>query len=181
MKSRVTVFAVGIIALFSWWLLSTEQKKQIATTDDNHFIDAFINNFTLTSTDETGSPAYTLKADRLEHYNDQDTSQIIKPIINIPQQDNHWLITADFGEIDNKQSIIKLHDNVVMKQLVSDDIFELKTQAMTIDTQSQIIESDQTVKIWNGSLKLVSKGMHYNNASQQLKLLSDVDGIYVPQ
>jgi len=181
MNPRVTVFAVGIIALFSWWLLSTEQKKQVSITEDDHFIDAFINNFTLTSTDETGRTAYTLKADRLEHYNDSEISLIFNPIINISQQQSSWSITADFGEIDNKQVNINLLENVIMKQLDSAETFELRTQAMTINTRSQIIESDKIVKIRNGSLDLVSKGMHYNNTDQLLRLLSDVDGIYVPQ
>ena len=181
MKSRVTVIAAGIIALFSWWLLSTEQSKQSATIIENHFIDAFIKNFTLTVTNESGKTSYTLKADRLEHYNDRDNSTIINPIINIPQLDNHWRIRSDFGEIDGDQVIIKLSDNVILTQLGTNDTFEIQTEYITINTQSQIIESDQTVKIQNGSLKLISKGMRLNNLNKQLSLLSNVNGTYDAQ
>lgn len=179
MRSRVTVLAVGVVTLFSWWLLSTEQKKQIPASVTSRFIDAFINNFTITSTDETGQTAYTLKADRMEHYNDSENSFIIKPIINIPQENTHWQITADYGEIDKQQIYITLRDNVIMKQLQASEAFELKTSQMTINTQSQIIESGQKVEIQNGSLNLVSNGMYYNNEQKQLKLLSDVSGQYV--
>ena len=181
MKSRFTILIVGLIAVLSWWLLSTEQKKQSAEIYDNHFIDVFINNFTLTSTDRSGETAFTLHADRLEHYNDEDHSQIINPSIRLPQNDNRWLINAEFGEIDNQQSFITLRDNVTMKQIESDQIFVITTQAITIDTKSKIIKSDQEVNIQSGSLKLKSNGIHFDNQQQQLKLLSNVSGIYAPR
>ena len=184
MKSHYTILVVGAVAMFSWWLLSTEQEKQSAKLHDDHFIDLFINNFTLTTTDESGSTAYILKADRLEHYNDEDYSQIINPRIRFPQDDSHWLIDAKFGEIDSKQDFITLHDNVVMKKIESiesNEIFIITTQAMTINAKSKIIESDQMVNITNGSLELESNGMHFDSQQKQLKLLSNVSGVYVPK
>lgn len=181
MKSRFTVPLVGFVAVFSWWLLSTEQEKQDAIIDDDHFIDMFINNFTLTSTDKSGKTEFTLKADRLEHYNDEDISQIINPVITFPQQGGHWLISANYGEIDDKQIFINLHDNVTMKQIGLDGAFEIKTQAMTINTKSITIESDQTVRIHAGALTIESDGMHFNGKNKQLKLLSNVSGVYAPK
>lgn len=181
MKSRFTVPLVGFVAVFSWWLLSTEQKKQAAIIDDDHFIDMFINNFTLTSTDKSGNTEFTLKADRLEHYNDEDTSQIINPAITFPQRGGYWLISADYGEVDDEQTFINLHDNVTMKQIGLDKAFEIKTQAMTINTKSIVIESDQTVSIYAGSLTLKSDGMYFNGKDKQLKLLSNVSGVYAPR
>ena len=181
MKSRYTILVVGAVAMFSWWLLSTEQKKQSAKLHDDHFIDVFINNFTLTTTDESGNTSYILKADRLEHYNDEEHSQIINPRIRLPQNDSHWLIDANFGEINSKQDFITLHDNVVMKKIESNEIFIITTQAMTINAKSKIIESDQMVSITNGSLQLESNGMHFDSQQEQLKLLSNVSGVYVPK
>ena len=181
MKSRFTILIVGVIAVSSWWLLSTEQQKQSTEIIDNHFIDIFINNFTITSTDESGKTAYTLRADRLEHYNDEEYSQIINPAIRLPQNDSHWLINAKFGEIDNQQSFITLRDNVTMKQIGSDTIFVINTQAMTINTISKIIESNKEVSIQNGTLKLTSDGIYFDGQLQQLKLLSNVSGIYAPR
>ena len=169
MKSRLSVLVVGATAVLSWWLLSTEQKKQDTQTQHNHYIDVFINNLNLTNTDKSGSVSYTLKADRLEHYNDEEHSQIINPKI---QYDNHWLISAKFGEIDNKQNFIKLHDNVTMKKIESDEIFIISTQAMTINAKSKIIESDQSVNINSGAFKLKSNGMYFDGQKKQLKLLS---------
>ena len=180
MKPRTSLSIVAIIALLSWWLLSTEQKKQTAELQEDSFIDLFIKNFTLRSTNETGNTVYTLKANRLEHYSDSETSLIFNPEINIPLQESHWLITADTGEIDNKQVFIRLLDNVVMKDTNSDTPFEIKTHSMTINTQTQIIESDQRVNIMNGTLNLVSNGMYYSNREKQLKLLSNVKGTYIP-
>ena len=138
----------------------------------------FINNLNLTNTDKSGSVSYTLKADRLEHYNDEEHSQITNPKI---QYDNQWLISAKFGEIDNKQNFIKLHDNVTMKKIESDEIFIISTQAMTINAKSKIIESDQSVNINSGAFKLESNGMYFDAQKKQLKLLSKVSGSYVPK
>ena len=180
MKSPLSLSIVAIIALFSWWLLSTEQKRQVAEPEEDKFIDLFIKNFTLSSTNESGNTVYTLKANRLEHYRDSEISQIFDPEINIPQAESHWLITAKTGEIDNKQILIRLKNNVIMKNTDSEVPFEISAQSMTINTETQIIESDQSVNIRNGSLNLVSNGMHYDNRERQLRLLSDVNGTYVP-
>lgn len=181
MKSRYTVLAVGATAVLSWWLLSTEQKKQSTQVQHDHFIDMFINNLTLTNTDKSGSISYTLKADRLEHYNDEEHSRIFNPVIRLPQNENSWLINARFGAIDNKQNFIKLHDNVTMKKIASDEIFIISSQTMTINAESKIIKSDQSVKINNGAFELESDGMYFDGQEKQLKLLSKVSGSYEPE
>lgn len=180
MRSRTTIIIVAIIALLSWWLLSFEQQKQIAKPEVNKYIDLFIKNFTLSSTDETGEIVYTLKANRLEHFSDSEISQIMHPQISIPHADNHWLITANKGEIDNRQVLIHLENNVIMKNIDTEAPFEIRAHSLTINTETQIIESDQSVNIQNGLLNLVSNGMHYNNRDKKLKLLSDVNGTYTP-
>ena len=180
MKSRYTVIIVGATAVLSWWLLSTEQNKQSTETHDNHFIDLFINNFTLTSTDKFGNTAYNLKATRLEHYNDEDHSIIITPTIRLPQDDNDWLINATVGKIDNGHNLITLRNNVTMEQINSDDIFIITTEEMTIDTETNIIESSEEVNIRNGSLQLKSTGMIFDGQQKNLKLLSNVSSVYAP-
>ena len=180
MKSRFTVLIVGAVAVLSWWLLSTEQSRQGTKTYSNHFIDLFINNFTLTSTDKFGKTAYTLNADRLEHYNDEDSSQILKPTIHFLQDDSRWLITAETGKIDNNHNIITLRDNVTMKQINSNDAFLITTETMSINSETKIIQSNEAVNIQNGSLQLKSNGMIYDGQQQKLKLLSNVSSVYAP-
>ena len=180
MKSLFTVLIVGAIAALSWWILSTEQSKQSTETYSNHFIDLFINNFTLTSTDKLGETTYILNANRLEHYNDEDSSQILNPTIRFLQDEIRWLITAETGEIDNTHNLITLRDNVSMKQINSSDALIITTEAMSINSETRIIRSNEAVNIQNGSLQLKSDGMIYDGQMQQLKLLSNVSSVYAP-
>ena len=176
------LFSLIIIAALIFWGSQTWENKKAIThlqSDDPHYIDVFIQDFTLTSMNEDGEPAYTLKARRLEHYNDNNYAIINEPVIQLKQGDHHWEVSANIGEIDDDNQVIILRDNVVLQQLGKPQPIRLKTNQLEIDTHQQIAKSMQTVSIIQQEFNLQSEGMILNNATGQLELLNNVTGRYV--
>jgi len=86
MRILEKLLIIGILVLFaafSFWLqMGIEDRPQ--REDDpraRHDPDYYIENFTTTGMDETGHPAYILKAERLVHYPDDNTALLDKPCV----------------------------------------------------------------------------------------------------
>jgi len=179
---RLFSLSIIIVAALLFWGSQTWETKKVITdlqNSDPHYIDVFIQDFTLTAMSEDGNPSYILKAERLEHYNDNNYAIVSKPDIELKQGEQHWLITADSGEIDDEKQSIMLRGNVVLQQQGKPQPIQLKTEQLEIDTRQQTAKSMQTVSIIQQKFNLQSKGMILNNASGQLELLNSVKGRYV--
>ncbi|MDH5387099.1 MAG: LPS export ABC transporter periplasmic protein LptC [Gammaproteobacteria bacterium] len=175
------VFLSLIAALIFWGSQTWESKKAISNLEisEPHYIDVFIRDFTITAMDENGKPAYTLKAELLEHYNDSEYAVIDKPVIQLSQGEHHWLISANSGEIDDDNQNIILRGSVVLQQKDKPQPIRLETEQLEIDTRQQIAKSMRTVSIIQQQFHLQSKGMILNNATGKLELLNNVEGSYV--
>ena len=179
---RLFSFSIIIIAALIFWGSQTwEDTKAIKDLEstDPHYVDVFIRDFTITAMNEDGQPAYILKAKLFEHYNDSSYAVISEPVINLKQGNQHWLISAKTGEIDDDNQRIILRDSVVLQQQNTSQPIRLETEQLEIDTHQQIAKSTQTVSIIQQEFNLQSEGMILNNASGQLELLNSVEGSYV--
>lgn len=182
MKHIFTLSLVTVIAL-AFWGMQAYEKTRDAKVDEEiepHFIDLYMNAFSLTAMDAEGVPGYTLQASRLEHYNDTSSSFIANPVIHLLKTDKLWVIRAQSGEINEQQNRIVLRNNVVMTQQDIDNPIQLNTSLLEIDTTRQIARTDQTVTIVQQAFKLQSNGMILDNTTGKLELLASVEGSYVP-
>ena len=180
MKRLFSLSIIIIAALIFWGSQTWENKRAINSLEssDPHYVDVFIRDFTITSMDDNGQPAYTLKAKRLEHYSDSEYAVIDEPVIQLTQGKHHWLISSKIGEIDDNNQRIILRGEVVLLQQGKQQPIQLETEQLEIDTRQKIAKSTQTVSIIQHTFNLQSEGMILNNATGQLELLNNVEGSY---
>lgn len=178
---RLFTLSIIIAALIFWGSRTWEKKTAIneLAISDPHYVDVFINDFTITAMNDEGEPRYTLQAKRLEHYNDNQYAVIEQPVIQLKQNDQHWLISAETGEIDDGNEQIILRNKVVLQQQNKQHPIRLETEQLEIDIHKQLVKSAQTVSIIQQDFHLKSEGMILNNATGQLELLKQVEGHYV--
>lgn len=181
MKHLISLSIIAIAALLFWGSQAWENKKAIINLEasDPHYIDVFINDFTITTMSKNGTPDFILKAKRFEHYNDNDYAIISEPQIKLIQKDQQWRITAQAGEIDDENQQILLHGNVILQQQGKPQPVRLETEQLVINTDKQIAKSTQAVRIIQQEFDLKSIGMILNNATGKIELLNSVEGRYV--
>lgn len=95
-ETRKLVVAVVLMALVpvTWWLArDATQPMGVLDTKARHDPDYIIENFTATEMDERGTPKYTLTADRVTHYPDDDTAHYVHPVL-IQYQPNGLQVTT---------------------------------------------------------------------------------------
>lgn len=136
--------------------------------------------------DVDGNINYTLQAQRQVHYND-DTTELESPYIRLYQEgDSEWNIVADSGRIssasaglDSASGRIDLLGNVQVYNL--DELGNrtlMSTEFLTLNPDSEILETDQAVSVVTQSLEQSSIGMTANLRLDEILFLREIKGRY---
>ena len=136
--------------------------------------------------DTQGNINYTLQAERQVHYNDHST-EFEKPFIRLYQDgDSRWSIAANSGRIpavettaDGALEKIELLGDV---QVYSLDDFGNRTlmssEFLTLNTQAEILETDQPVSVVTSAFQLSSIGMIAKLRTDEITFLREIRGRY---
>lgn len=182
MKRTLTLFAVLLIAALSLWLNEYfKQRPEIHAPLGENFSDYFMDNFTLTSMDKNGQPAYTLQASKLRHFANDDSLEILGPEIHFHSQKGQWQVNADKAIIEKGRTRMHLHQHVVLQRQPADSHttdLQISTSYLQIDTQARIASTDKPARVTGPQLTLDTDGLRYEQKTGKLELLSNVRGVY---
>jgi LPS export ABC transporter protein LptC len=186
LKSLFTLLSLALIALLIWWFrLVDDRPAKLLISEDQHFIDAYMRDFTLTAMNAEGKPSYTLRAHEFNHYNDRDIATLQLPVIYLEKDKSNWQLSSLEGEINDAQNQIVLYNQVVMQQIPVAEAGEtvppgvrLRTERLDIDTNQQLASTDLLTQIDYKHLSLSARGMRLDNLKGRLELLAEVKGVY---
>ncbi len=138
--------------------------------------------------DEQGAIAYTLRAERQTHRND-DSSELERPVIRLFQDNQaQWNIVASSGNISAQQDgqsensrRLTLNGDV---QLVSLDQFgnrtTLDTDFLIIMPDQEMAETDRQVLVRTNNIEQSATGMIAKFGIDEITFLSNSEGRYDP-
>jgi len=136
--------------------------------------------------DVEGNINYTLQAERQVHYND-DSTELEKPFIRLFQDgDSRWNIVANSGRISAAETTggaaVDRIDLLGDVQVYSLDEFGNRTlmssEFLTLNPESEILETDQPVTLVTSALQQSSIGMIAKLRSDEITLLGETRGRY---
>jgi LPS export ABC transporter protein LptC len=134
--------------------------------------------------DADGNIDYTLQAERQVHYND-DTTELEKPLIRLYQDGgSRWNIVANSGKISSSQGNTGAADeNIELLgdvQVYSLDEFGnrtlLSTESLTLNPETEILETDQPVSVVTSALQQSSIGMIAKLKTDEITFQSEIRG-----
>ena len=181
MKTYFRLAIVLALALVSWWFQDFLQETPIVSPPtDKHFPDYFMENFTITSMDETGQPAFILKAKRLLHFADDDFTEMSFPIIEFKEASGDWSISANRAKIFKDKNVIHFYDDVKVQRILlkSNNQLNIDTHYLKVNTENKIAETDQQAHIESQDFELDTLGMIFNSKQGIIELKSKVKGFY---
>jgi LPS export ABC transporter protein LptC len=184
----IIVPGIIAIALFvginSFDTLSNEADAPI--TNSSLDFNAYSEGINTILYDTQGNINYTLQAERQVHYND-DSTEFEKPFIRLYQDgDSRWSIAANSGRIP---AVEMTADGVLEKiellgdvQVYSLDDFGnrtlMSTEFLTLNTQAEILETDQPVSVVTSAFQLSSIGMIAKLRTDEITFLRKIRGRY---
>jgi lipopolysaccharide export system protein LptC len=170
-----------LVSLMLWLMFSSSDKTDEITsqaTSYNDTSDYAMTNFTMTIMDENGQPVRVIKGQKMAHYPEDDSTQIIKPIAQfIEAEKDTWLVTSERGETTGKGDNILLLDNVIITRKDNNDT-ELHTSKLNLDTLQNTAYTDAAVKIISPYGETNSVGLHATLDEKTINLHSRVKGHY---
>lgn len=181
MKRFISLIIISALALLSWWFQDIWKEAPIIQPEkDEHFPDYFMENFTLTNMDITGKPSYILRASKMQHYSDNNSSELEQPRIQFLGEKSDWSITAEHALILENDNQIQLRNNVQLSRNASAEQapMTIDTEYLSINTSTEVAETQYLAQVSSKGLSMTSKGLVYDSRNGILKLVSEVKGVY---
>jgi lipopolysaccharide export system protein LptC len=184
MAALISLVLLSVLAMMTYYL------AEFAGRDDGlgrprkvtHEQDYFVEHFALTRLNSAGQPAFTLTAERLKHFPDDDSTEYLLPkLVSLDPSKPKITLTANRGHSTSEGVETHLHDNVVMTRAgtPSNEPLKISTEYILLLSDDDIARTDHFVTILNGPSILTGVGMEFNNASRQLEIRNQVRGTWV--
>jgi lipopolysaccharide export system protein LptC len=183
LAALVSLVLLGGLGLFTFYLaeLADRQQAPPATRKLTHDPDYFVERLALIKMNDRGEPSFRLEAAQLRHFPDEDTTEFVAPrVVSLDPGKPRVVVVADRGEATSGAEETHLHGNVVITRAATGDSPELRVDtdyALVLNDQD-IVRTDRPVRITHGPNLLTGVGMELNNAVSQLRVDSQVRGVW---
>lgn len=177
------LISLVILAATTWWLAFT-QENDIAPTPSKpqHKIDYFLREFNILSMTIAGQPKQRLKASQMQHFIDDDSTEIIAPQLTMfSTQKPDIDIQSETGYISSDGNLILLNGKVNIKRQAFN-----KVEPITIDTHNLRVQVDNdyaetaefvTIKSGINSIQGTGLRAHFREPIN-IKILNNVKGYH---
>ena len=179
---------MGTLTLATFWLVQkvTPPEKSSLERVRLHEPDYTITNGALSALNEMGNTKYRILGNKVIHYDDDASIDILTPRIRLFQLDKAPVtVKSDTGHLDGDLTILDLIDNASIfrpaQAATSSQAATLRMLASStyfkVLINDDIIETNRPITLEQGiSIMQSTEGGKFNNIEQSMKLLGQVKG-----
>jgi lipopolysaccharide export system protein LptC len=177
------IILVALLAGLSFWLQSAVNDDEPRRDgSQRHDPDAIVDNFTVRRFDANGQVKYRLTAPYLEHFPDDDSSELRAPTLLSYRPDAPpTTFSARHAKISAKGETVFLWDQVSISRAATADRPEMRARMpdLTVQPDTGIAFTNSPVEITMGRSWIKGVGAHLDNNDSTLVLQSQVTGVYI--
>jgi lipopolysaccharide export system protein LptC len=181
------VLAVSAAAALSWWLAQLGDKTPTMPTDQRgpRAIDYHVTGFDVTRMTAEGSPAHRLRARYMQHFTDDDTTELQQPHLTVYQAEAPpWEVDAERAWLSADGSLLLLQGDVLIER-AGDAVnrpIRITTRDLRVQPRQDYAETDEKVRVEGDTDWIDAVGMQaWMRPPSRLKFLSQVKAYYVPR
>ena len=176
------VLLLAAVAAVTVWLDRQVQPPETGGSGNTrHDPDYIVDNFTVTRIGPDGVVRYKLNARRMQHYPDDDTTELDAPNF-VTFRGSGMTVTASSktATLSSNGEDAYLKDDVRLTRSAYENRGELTvlTSWLHVIPDDGIAKTDKQVRILDANTLITSDGLEFNNETRILKLLSNVRGRY---
>lgn len=174
-----------LLALASGWIFESIEKSPILKKEVlRHDPDYFLQNFTATTMNKNGKPAYQVKSAFLEHYPDDDSMKLQKAFFTFYEKNViAWTVQANEAFVLQAGKTIKLNGDVILKQILNTKKntppIRLNAEQLTIEPERKLAHTKSKIKLTQGKNHIQAKGMRADMSKNKIEFLSQTRSHYV--
>jgi lipopolysaccharide export system protein LptC len=172
-----------LLLLGTYWLSQQVQPLPQIQSQLRHDVDYVIDNLSAITLNEQGQPRFTLAAEKLWHYPDDDTTHLQMPrLTNLYTDHPPTLTSAQTGMLSSKGDEVFLYDEVRVVRPASEAGGEQRfaTDYLHVVPDRDWAETDQAVVVTSQYNTIRAVGMELDNKARTVKLLSRVRALHEP-
>ncbi|RZI44928.1 LPS export ABC transporter periplasmic protein LptC [Herbaspirillum sp. HC18] len=179
----MTLAPLVVLALASFWLYEVMRRAtgDIVPTPERSEPDFYVENFSYVKMSKTGEAQYHVAGEKMTHNPQDDSYDIVQPVVrNLRNTEAPTTIRAERAKVNNDNSQVHLYENVRMDKPGTPDSepVQVRSEYMLVLPDDDAMKTDKPVKITVGQSILTGIGMYANNATRELRLMSNVHGTY---
>lgn len=171
---------LGSLAAATLWLAkATELPEPDHSGKFRHDVDYFIEDFSVSRLDKTGTLRSVVTAKRMDHYPDTDDAELVLPSASFLKPGSPvTTLSGNRGHINSDGSELILTENVRVVRAASKDREELVATGpdLTIYPDSETARTQSPVEVVQGKSWVRGTGLKVDNATMITTLESRVTG-----
>ena len=182
-RAWIPLLPLLLLLLATYWLSQQVQPLPQTESQLRHDVDFVIDNISAISLNEQGQQRFTLAAEKMWHYPDDDTTHLQMPRLASLYPDRPPVLTsAQTGMISSKGDEVFLYDEVRVVRPAGGDIGEQRfdTSYLHVIPDRDWAESDQSVVMTSQYNTIRAVGMELDNKARTARLLSRVRAFHEP-
>ncbi|VCU71776.1 Lipopolysaccharide-assembly, LptC-related [Pigmentiphaga humi] len=173
--SGVSIALLAALVAGTWW--AADYAKRAVLEDPprrmTHEIDSYVEQFVMVRSDEAGVPITRMEGDRLEHYPDDDSSEVDQ-FRAVSQRPERPTMTARsiHARMDEDGARVVMRGDVQLRRLPSPGRAELdiRSEQITLMPDEDVAFTDLPATVVNGTSRIEGRGMRYDNVSRELQV-----------
>lgn len=173
----------GLAALTFWLDRMVQFTPGGPQAVGRHDPDYTVDRLKAARTNEAGIVVYTLDADRMIHYPDDDTTHLTAPrFVSLRSKQGPVTITAREGMVSSNGENVYFKEDVKVTRAAYADRTEMvmRTAFLHVIPDDNIAKTDRPVTITDAATVVNAVGLEMNNETRVLKLFANVRGTYDP-
>ncbi|OOZ36788.1 LPS export ABC transporter periplasmic protein LptC [Solemya velesiana gill symbiont] len=181
-KNLIIGGALLVMTGISWWIAERSGIQEGGTEAEKHTPDYYLEGMTTIQMDEDGIPEQELWAERMTHYPDDDSTELIEPRLKLYDEEKPpWRLSAKSGWISGDGELVLLNGKVKIDRSAAPNVkpIHIVTRDLRIQQDQNYAETDAEITIRTDTDRMEGRGMQaWFNEPVRLKLLANVRGRY---
>lgn len=185
MSNQIKMGLALVALITGWFSFMTSTEKENVIAKPAHKIDYFLKEFNALSLNETGHPKQRLEAQYLEHFIDDDSTELTEPDMVIYSPDKPDLeIDSETGYISSDGELILLNGpvNIHRQAQKGSPALNIDTENLRVHMNNNFAETDAYAIVTSGENRVEGDGLnaHFKDPIH-LKILNNTRGHHVIQ
>ncbi|PHS73758.1 MAG: LPS export ABC transporter periplasmic protein LptC [Cycloclasticus sp.] len=174
---------LALIAAGTWWFaFLQEPEPDVFSGKPSHKIDYFLKSFDMLTLTLSGEPKQRIKADYMQHFSDDDSTEMTQPRMTMFSPGKPELhIKSETGYISSDGELILLNGAVNIKRAALKNIapMTIDTHNLRVQLANDFVETDEFVKIKSGKNVIEGTGLqaHFREPIN-IKILNQARGTH---
>ena len=177
------VFPLIVLTLLAgagvWLERITQQEQAPAQAHTGHNPDFVVDKFTLHRFDLSGKTQYILVADRMTHFGDNESTELVRPRLDYLNRPEPMHVESERATVNKDGDLIVMNDKVVAVRAAHADKPEstLRSAQMTVWPDDEKMRTDTPVTLTMGKTVITAERMDSDNIAGEIRLQGQVRGI----